>query len=83
MNATASLICDKQADVESVRLEFLPYLYVVQWDVSPVEAVPVIVKVQSYSLPKAHQRENLVCAGGQVVAVNGVSHGVQDELVTL
>lgn len=66
-----------------MSLEFLTHLYGVQWDVSPVEAVPVIVKVQSHRLPEASQRQGLVCAGGQVVAMDGVPHGVQDELVTL
>lgn len=64
-------------------VELLTNLYGVQWDVSPVQAVPVIVKVQSHSLPEAGQRQGLVCACGQVVAVDGVPHSVQDELVTL
>lgn len=55
----------------------------VQWDVSPVQAVPVIVKVQSHGLPEASQRQGLICACGQVIAMDGVPHSVQDELVTL
>lgn len=66
-----------------VSVEFVTNLYGVQWDVGPVQAVPVVVKVQSHSLPEAGQRQGLVCACGQVVAVDGVPHGVQDELVTL
>lgn len=83
INTTATLPCENQAYTGLAWMEFLSYLYVVQWDVSPVEAVPVVVKVQGYSLPEAHQRESLVRAGCQVVAVNGVSHSVQDELITL
>lgn len=58
-------------------------LYCVQGDVSPVQTVPVIIKVQSHSFPESGQRQSLVRAGGQVVAVDGVSHGVKNELVTL
>lgn len=62
---------------------FLTDLYGIQRDVSPVQAVPVIVKVQSHSLPEAGQRQDLVRACGQVIAVDGVPHSIQDKLVTL
>lgn len=58
-------------------------LYGVQGDVGPVQAVAVIIKVQSHSLPEASQRQSLVSARGQVVAMDGVPHSVQDELITL
>ena len=64
-------------------VDFLTNLYGVQRDVGPVQTVLVIVKVQSHSLPEAGQRQGLVGACGQVVAMDGVPHGVQDELVTL
>ena len=55
----------------------------VQGYVSPVQAVAVVVKVQGHGLTEAGEGQGRVGAGGQVVAVDGAPHGVQDELVAL
>lgn len=62
---------------------FITDLNRVQRDVGPVQTVLVVVKVQSHGLPETGQRQGLVCACGQVKAMDGVPHGVQDELIAL
>lgn len=72
-----------QSNWEKRRIRSSSYLDGVQRDVRPVQAVPVIVKVQCHGFPKANQWQRLVGAGGQVVAVDGVPHSIQDKLITL
>lgn len=55
----------------------------VQSDISPVEAVVLVVKIQGHSPPEPGQGQLLADPRGQVVAVDGVAGGVENELVLL
>lgn len=53
----------------------------VQRQVRPIEAVVLIVKVQGHGCPQPRERKLFCGSRGQVVAVDGFPHGVQDELI--
>lgn len=55
----------------------------VQSDISPVEAVVLVVKIQGHSPPEPGQGQLLADPRGQVVAVDGVAGGIENELVLL
>lgn len=55
----------------------------VQGQVRPVQAVVLIVKVQGDRGPQPSERQLLRGSRGQVIAVDGLAHGVQDEFVLL
>lgn len=59
------------------------HLYNVKSDIGPVQAVVVIVEVQGDRPSQPGQGQLLADAGGQVVAVDGVVGGVENELVLL
>lgn len=55
----------------------------VQSDISPVQAVVLVVKIQGHSPPEPGQGQLLADPRGEVVAVDGVAGGVENELVLL
>ena len=55
----------------------------VQGQVGPVQAVAVIVEVQGHRWPQPGEGQLLGGPRGQVVAMDGLAHGVQDELILL
>lgn len=55
----------------------------VQSDIGPVQAVVLVVKIQGHSPPEPGQGQLLADPRGQVVAVDGVAGGVENELVLL
>jgi len=59
------------------------HLYHVERDVGPVQAVVVVVEVQGDRPSQPGQGQLLADAGGEVVAVDGVGGGIENELVLL
>lgn len=64
-------------------IPLLAHLDNVKGDISPVQAVVLVVEVQGDSSSQPSQGQLLADTRGEVVAVDGVASGVENELILL